>query len=91
MDKPDIYSDGERPERCANCGHVRTTVFRSIYGTERIEYDRMVEHLKSACATCVYGFPVAIGHSCGITKKVTSAVIVKCEAYKRASWAEVSE
>lgn len=55
------------------------------------EYDRMVEHLKSACATCVYGFPVAIGHSCGITKKVTSDVIVKCEAYKRASWAEVGE
>lgn len=49
------------------------------------EYDRMVEHLKSACATCVYSFPVAIGYSCGITKKVTSDVIVKCEAYKRAS------
>lgn len=29
MDRPDIYSDGVRPERCANCGHVRTTVFRS--------------------------------------------------------------
>lgn len=28
MDRPDIYSDGERPERCANCNHVRTTVFR---------------------------------------------------------------
>lgn len=55
------------------------------------EYDRMVEHLKSACATCVYGFPAAIGYSCGITSKVTSYVIVKCEAYKRASWAEVGE
>ena len=22
MDRPDIYSDGERPERCANCNHV---------------------------------------------------------------------
>lgn len=41
MDKPDIYSDGKRPERCANCGHVRTTVFRSVYGTERIEYECM--------------------------------------------------
>lgn len=41
MDRPDIYSDGERPERCANCGHVRTTVFRSVYGTERIEYECM--------------------------------------------------
>lgn len=55
------------------------------------EYDRMVEHLKSACATCVYSFPATIGYSCGITKKVTSDVIVKCEAYKRASWAEVGE
>lgn len=59
--------------------------------TTEEEYDRMVEHLKSACATCVYSFPVAIGHSCGITKKVTSDVIVKCEAYKRASWAVVDE
>lgn len=59
--------------------------------TAEEEYDRMVEHLKSACATCVYGFPVAIGHSCGITKKVTSDVIVKCEAYKRAFCAEVGE
>lgn len=28
--------------------------------TAEEEYDRMVEHLKSACATCVYGFPVAM-------------------------------
>lgn len=41
MDRPDIYTDGVRPERCANCGHVRTTVFRSVYGTERIEYECM--------------------------------------------------
>lgn len=41
MDRPDIYTDGERPERCANCNHVRTTVFRSVYGTERIEYECM--------------------------------------------------
>lgn len=43
MDRPDIYTDGVRPERCANCGHVRTTVFRSVYGTERIEYEFGVE------------------------------------------------
>lgn len=51
MDRPDIYSDGVRPERCANCNHVRTTVFRSVYGTERIEYEckRMVE------CCCDYG------------------------------------
>lgn len=48
------------------------------------EYDRMVEHLKSTCVTCVYGFPAAIGYSCGITRKVTSDVVVKCEAYRRA-------
>lgn len=59
--------------------------------TAEEEYDRMVEHLKSACATCVYSFPAVIGYSCGITKKITSDVIVKCEAYKRASWAEVGE
>lgn len=59
--------------------------------TAEEEYDRMVEHLKSACATCVYGFSAAIGHSCGITKKVTSDVIVKCEAYKRRCGAEVDD
>lgn len=59
--------------------------------TAQEEYDRTVEHLKSACATCMYSFPATIGYSCGITKKVTSDVIVKCEAYKRASWAEVGE
>lgn len=59
--------------------------------TAEEEYDRMVEHLKSACATCMYSFPATIGYSCVITKKVTSDVIVKCEAYKRASWAEVGE
>lgn len=42
--------------------------------TAEEEYDRMVEHLKSACATCVYSFPVSIGYSCGITRKVTSDV-----------------
>ena len=41
MDRPDIYTDGVRPERCANCNHVRTTVFRSVYGTERVEYECM--------------------------------------------------
>lgn len=41
MDRPDIYTDGERPERCANCNYARATVFRSVYGTERIEYECM--------------------------------------------------
>lgn len=26
---------------CFACGHARTTVFRSVYGTERIEYECM--------------------------------------------------
>lgn len=59
--------------------------------TAEEEYDRMVEHLKSACATCVYGFPAAIGYSCGITRKVTSDVVVKREAYKRRCGVEVVE
>lgn len=59
--------------------------------TEEEGYDRMVEHLKSACATCVYGFPASIGHSCGVTRKVTSDVIAKCGAYKRRCGAEVVE
>lgn len=57
--------------------------------TEEEEHDRMVEQLGSACATCVYGFFEAIGYSCGITRKVTSDVVVKCEAYKRRHRAEV--
>lgn len=57
--------------------------------TEEEEYDRMVEHLGSACATCAYSFPVSIGYSCGITNKVTSDVVVRCGAYKRRSGARV--
>ena len=59
--------------------------------TPEEEYDRMVDHLKSACATCVYGFFTTIGYSCGITKKVTSNVVVKCGAYRRRSVAKVVE
>lgn len=59
--------------------------------TPEEEYDRMVEHLKSACATCVYGFPEAVGYSCVITRKITSDVIAKCGAYRRRSVAEVDE
>lgn len=52
------------------------------------EYDRMVDHLKSACATCVYGFFTTIGYSCGITKKVTSHVVSECGAYRKRRGAE---
>lgn len=59
--------------------------------TPEEEYDRMVEHRKSACATCVYGFFTTIGYSCGITRKIASDVIAKCGAYRRRSVAEVDE
>lgn len=39
MDRPDIYSDGERPERCANCGHAIVTELHTIHGVERTEYE----------------------------------------------------
>ena len=50
--------------------------------TPEEEYDRMVEHRKSACATCVYGFFTTIGYSCGVTRKVTSHVVSECGAYR---------
>lgn len=56
--------------------------------TPEEEYDRMAEQLKSACATCVYGFPESIGYSCGIMQKPTSAVVVKCEAYRKSGRAK---
>lgn len=59
--------------------------------TPEEEHDRMVEHLKSACATCAHGFPATIGYSCGTTRKVASDVIVKCGAHRRRSGAEVVE
>lgn len=39
MERPDIYSDGERPERCANCRHAIVTELHTIHGVERTEYD----------------------------------------------------
>lgn len=39
MDRPDIYTDGERPERCANCGHVIVTELHTIHGVQRTEYE----------------------------------------------------
>ena len=56
--------------------------------TPEEEYDRMAEQLKSACATCVYGFHEAIGYSCGIMQKLTTAVIAKCGAYRKSSRAK---
>ena len=59
--------------------------------TPEEEYDRMAEQLKSACATCVYGFPESIGYSCGITRKLASAVVVKCGAYRRRHDSKVAD
>ena len=39
MDRPDIYSDGVRTERCANCAHVTVTELHTIHGVERTEYE----------------------------------------------------
>ena len=64
MDMLDIYSDGERPERCTNCNHVRTTVFRSVYGTEHIEYECMRRpefiHRTQGEARCNYWTDVSL-------------------------------
>lgn len=62
------------------------TTFNKLQQEE--EYDRMVDHLKSACATCVYGFPATTGHSCAITRKVASDVVIRCGAHKRRSGVE---
>lgn len=37
MDRPDIYTDGVRPERCANCGHANVIKLHTIHGVERTE------------------------------------------------------
>ena len=39
MDRPDIYSDAERPERCANCAHANAIKLHTIHGVERTEYE----------------------------------------------------
>lgn len=38
-ERPDIYADGLRDERCENCLHCCATVLRTVYGVERIEYE----------------------------------------------------
>lgn len=40
-ERPDIYEDGLREERCENCLHCGATVLRTIHGVERIEYECM--------------------------------------------------
>ncbi len=38
-ERPDIYADGERPERCANCAHCSVTELRTFNGVELTEYE----------------------------------------------------
>lgn len=58
MDRPDIYSNAERPERCENCLHCCATVLRTVHGVERTEYEceRHPEfvHRTQAEAVCNY-------------------------------------
>lgn len=37
--KPDIYDDGERPERCANCAHCSIMELHAFNGAELTEYE----------------------------------------------------
>lgn len=40
-ERPDIYADGLREERCENCLHCGATVLRTVHGVERAEYECM--------------------------------------------------
>lgn len=49
-ERPDIYDDGLREERCENCLHCGVTVLRTIHGVERTEF----VHRTQAEAVCNY-------------------------------------
>jgi hypothetical protein len=57
-ERPDIYADGLREERCENCLHCGATVLRTVHGVERTEYEcrRRPEfvHRTQAEAVCNY-------------------------------------
>lgn len=57
-ERPDIYADGLRRERCATCGHCCATVLRTVNGVERTECEcgRRPEfvHRTQAEARCNY-------------------------------------
>lgn len=38
-ERPDIYDDGLREERCENCLHCGVTVLRTIHGVEHTEHE----------------------------------------------------
>lgn len=40
-ERPDIYADRLREERCENCLHCGATALRTIHGVERTEYECM--------------------------------------------------
>lgn len=49
-ERPDIYADGLREERCENCLHCGATVLRTVHGWRRPEF----VHRTQAEATCNY-------------------------------------
>lgn len=57
-ERPDIYADGLREERCENCLHCCATVLRTVHGVERTEYEcgRRPEfvHRTQGLARCNY-------------------------------------
>lgn len=57
-ERPGIYADGLREERCENCLHCGVTVLRTIHGVERTEYEcgRRPEfvHATQGLARCNY-------------------------------------
>lgn len=57
-ERPDIYADRLREERCENCTHCCATVLRTVHGVERTEYEcgRRLEfvHRTQGLARCNY-------------------------------------
>lgn len=57
-ERPDIYADGLREERCENCLHCCATVRSTVHGVERTEYEcgRRPEfvHRTQGLARCNY-------------------------------------
>lgn len=37
--------------------------------------------MRCICGTCVYGFPASDGWSCGVMRKLTNSVVVRCGQY----------
>lgn len=55
-ERPDIYADGLREERCENCLHCCATVLRTVHGVERTEYECENVYDGSVQDSCDNGF-----------------------------------